>query len=53
METTNKILGDIRTYVEKETLSFIIGAGFSKNISQDPIMERFADSISIGTIPRM
>lgn len=35
METTNKILGDIRTYVEKETLSFIIGAGFSKNISQD------------------
>ena len=34
MEKTNKLLGDIRAYVEKETLSFIIGAGFSKNISQ-------------------
>ena len=34
MEKTNKILDNIRKCIEKETLSFIIGAGFSKNISQ-------------------
>ncbi len=35
MEKTNKILDNIRKCIEKETLSFIIGAGFSKNISQN------------------
>ena len=40
MKQTSEVLEDIRKSVEKEEISFIIGAGFSRNISEEfPLWE--------------
>lgn len=40
MKQTSEVLEDIRKSVEKEDISFIIGAGFSRNISEEfPLWE--------------